>query len=484
MLRLMEAARPTLRGTDESDLDSQEETRRPRPGLVAIFSGRTPQWMLIPIPISEKEPDGLACGEVELGREILGSAMDDGRISRRHARVSYLNGAFSAADLGSLNGTWIDGRPASADLLRPLHRCLRVGDTLLLPVADLQPFELAKPMVRAGVVIGPSLFRLYQRLGNIAAASVTLHITGESGSGKENAARAFHSSSPASHGPFVGVNCATIPEGIAERLLFGARKGAFSGVVADSEGYIQAAHQGTLFLDEVAELHAAVQAKLLRVLETREVLAVGAVRPQPVDLRICSASHRSLSAEVAAGRLREDLYYRIGRPSERVPPLRERPEEIPWLIQTELKKGHPSLSAHVSLVEACIVRHWPGNIRELLVEIRAAAHEATTAGSGRIKAEHLATAAGQNLKEPSPERAPAAGEAREPGGQKQRAASPARQSKCTAELPNRARIVAALLEAKCNVSEAARRLGMHRNQLRRRITQHSIDLDRLRLLAE
>jgi transcriptional regulator with PAS, ATPase and Fis domain len=254
-------------------------------------------------------------------------------------------------------------------------------------------------------------------------------------------------------------------------------------VVADSDGYIQAAHQGTLFLDEVAELHAAVQAKLLRVLETREVLAVGAVRAQPVELRVCSASHRSLSAEVAAGRLREDLYYRIGRPSERVPPLRERPEEIPWLIQTELKKGHPGLSAHVSLVEACVLRHWPGNIRELLVEIRAAAHEATTAGSGRIKAEHLAEAAGQSLKEPSPARAPAPSGVPQPDGQSQRAESAARPRKGTADRPNRAQIVAALLEAKCNVSEAARQLGLHRNQLRRRITQHSIDLDRLRGVA-
>jgi transcriptional regulator with PAS, ATPase and Fis domain len=123
------------------------------------------------------------------------------------------------------------------------------------------------------------------------------------------------------------VNCAAIPHGLAERLLFGTRRSAYSGATADSEGYVQAAHGGTLFLDEVAELDVQVQAKLLRALEAREVVPLGATRPRSEDVRICAAT-RDLRGEVAKGRFREDLYFRIGRPEVRLPPLRERLEEM------------------------------------------------------------------------------------------------------------------------------------------------------------
>src|SRR5262249_47131898 len=190
-------------------------------------------------------------------------------------------------------------------------------------------------------------------------------------------------------GPLVAVNCATIPEALAERLLFGARKGAFSGADADSDGYIQEADGGTLFLDEVAELSLAVQAKLLRVLETREVLPLGASKPRKIELRFCSATHRDLRAHVAAGKLREDLYFRIATPRVTVPPLRERPEEIPWLLQAEVSRIAPSLALHVSVVETCLLRGWPGNVREILAEIRSAAQTALSAESQRLEARHL-----------------------------------------------------------------------------------------------
>ena len=151
-----------------------------------------------------------------------------------------------------------------------------------------------------------------------------------------------HATAPESNAPFVAVNCAAIPEGLAERLLFGARKGAYSGATADAEGYIQAANRGTLFLDEIAELDPLVQAKLLRVLETREVLPLGASRAKKVDIGICAASHRRLRDEVTAGRFREDLYFRIGRPEVQIPPLRERLDEIPWFVARELRRVDPS----------------------------------------------------------------------------------------------------------------------------------------------
>src|SRR5262249_55089522 len=150
-----------------------------------------------------------------------------------------------------------------------------------------------------GRIHGPALQGVLRSVRQLAEHSRTLFISGESGVGKESMAQSFHRAGPQQHGPFIAVNCATIPEGLAERLLFGGQKGAYSGAANDSEGYLQAANGGTLFLDEVADLDATVQAKLLRTLETREVLPLGATRVQKVDVRVCSATHKDLRAQAA-----------------------------------------------------------------------------------------------------------------------------------------------------------------------------------------
>lgn len=465
---------PTLRRTDGLDVDGPKEGP-PEPGLLVVSSSGQPRWSVLPIPTG---------GELELGRDNMGAQVDDGRISRRHVRICCQDGAFLAMDLGSLNGTALDGQPAPPNSYQPFVHCLRIGDTLLLPAIDINPLRANGVTIRDSLILGPRLFHTYQRIARVGASSMTLHITGESGSGKEHAARAFHNASPANRGPFIAVNCAAIPEGIAERLLFGAKRGAFSGVTADVEGYVQAADKGTLFLDEVAELHASVQAKLLRVLETREVLALGALRPQSVSLRVVSASHRSLPAEVAAGRLREDLYYRIGRPAEHVPALRERREEIPWLIERELRSTHPSIRAHASLVEACLLRHWPGNVRELLIEIRSAAQEAAGRDSQRVKAEHLSSMAGRCVDgKPPAAPPPAADQSREPVAAAPSLATEAADKSAVSRL-SRAQILAALIEAKGNVSAAARGLGVRRTQLNRHIEHLGIEVARLRAVAK
>ncbi len=460
----------TLRQPTQEQPSHSEAEGAAQPGLLLIFSGSQPLWSVLPLT----QPGDV----LELGRDNLGSLTGDARISRRHARIEYRDGGFTACDLGSLNGTSIDGQPAKSGQPLPLLRCLRVGETLLLPVADVRTAAKLGLFVQDGMVIGPRLATLYQRIASLAEKSPTLHITGESGAGKEGAARVFHSQSAVARGPFIAVNCATIPESIAERLLFGAKRGAFSGAASDSEGYLQSAHQGTLFLDEVAELQAPVQAKLLRVLETREVLPVGAVRPQPIKLRVVSASHRSLQAEVTAGRLREDLYYRIGRPAEQVPPLRERPEEIPWLVAEELKRQGSRRLPHVSLIEACLLRPFPGNVRELLIEIRSALHEASVSDSERLRSEHLAKTAGQP-RERSPEPPPAA---TEPGAPAEKPAQPEPPPAVppSSPRPSQAVLVAALVESKLNLSETARRLGLHRTQLRRYVAYYGIDLAKLR----
>lgn len=442
------------------------------PGLLLVYSGLATQWAILP----------LSDGEHELGRDSLGGIVADGRISRQHVSLQCRAGAFFAKDHGSRNGTAVDGRLIAPQSFVPLTRCLRLGESLFLPVSDVRPLRRSQPTSQDGRVLGPRLLIRYLEIARIAQVSATLHISGESGVGKEDAARAFHRASPGSRGPFVAVNCATIPESIAERLLFGAKRGAFSSANLDVEGYVQAASCGTLFLDEVAELQAGVQAKLLRVLESREVLPVGASRPQPVDLRICSASHADLRAQVAAGRLREDLYYRLGRPEVSLPPLRERPEEIPWLIENELGQTDAGRRPHFTFVEACLLRHWPGNIRELLTEVRTALAAARAEASLRIEARHLSETAGQAIRpaaasQPTErERASAAaGPAGEPGLPVASADAPEPAAGSAVGDARRSALEEVLRRTGGNVSRAAQALGLNRTTLRRLLTRYEID---------
>lgn len=423
----------------------------PTPGLLLVHAAGEPCAGVLP----------LTRGGVEIGREgPLASLIDDPRMSRRHAQVALDGDVWTVRDLGSRNGTSVDGEALRGERAGEGLRVLRAGGSIFLLLKDVGP-------ARAGVrrldstVMGPALARAWQAIARAARLGSTVHLRGETGTGKELAAQAFHAAGPRCAGPFIAVNCAAIPEGVAERLLFGARKGAYSGATADAEGYILSAHGGTLFLDEVAELDLAVQAKLLRVLEAREVVALGASRPKPVELGICSATHRDLRAEVGAGRLREDLFYRLARPEVALPSLRERLEEIPWLIDGELRKvaaaaqlDPGALRPHASLVEVCLLRRWPGNVRELLAETRAAAQGAIEAGSEWVTAEHLSPTAGVGF------------------------AEEAEQAEEEAEPFGREVIEAALRRAGGNVSRAARALGLHRTQLRRLLERHGMEARR------
>jgi transcriptional regulator with GAF, ATPase, and Fis domain len=278
-------------------------------------------------------------------------------------------------------------------------------------------------------------------------------------------ARAFHGAAAKPSGPFVPINCATIAPGVAERLLFGARRGAFSGAVADSEGLIQSADGGTLFLDEVAELDLAVQAKLLRVIETREVLAMGALRPRLVNIQLCTASHRNLRQEVSSSRFREDLYFRISSPSVTVPLLRQRLEEIPWLIQLALRSIPERLSVHSLLVEQCLLRVWPGNVRELLAEVRAAAHEALGRGVGRLEPQHLSAHAGQPIERNEDTPPPCAVLFHPPISRR--------------DQPDRTQLEDALRKSDGNISATARLLGLHRTQLKRLLQKYGVQVSTL-----
>ena len=227
---------------------------------------------------------------------------------------------------------------------------------------------------RAGFesIIGSSapMQRLFEVLGQVAGTNVTVLILGESGTGKELVARAIHENSPRKHEHFVAVNCAALSEGLIESELFGHVKGAFTGAVAHKEGRIVYADHGTLFLDEVGDMPLATQAKLLRVIETREVQPVGGNQLQKVDIRLLAATNRDLKQMVKEGKFREDLMYRLAVVSVDLPPLRERKSDIPLLIDHyvgELAKAHQrSVRGITPEARSALLRYdWPGNVREL-----------------------------------------------------------------------------------------------------------------------
>lgn len=457
------AEKHTVQDTVLEQPGEQPADDRPIPGLVLIFTGTRPVCGVMPI-------EG---GRLEIGRDRLPERLPaDARMSRRHAEVRWDGQRFLVRDLGSRNGTSVDGKQLTSESEQEAARTVRTGTSLFLLVKDVRPFADYRVSRMDDLVLGPSLAVVWRQIDGFARADSNLFLRGESGAGKEQAVQAFHAFGPRSKKPLVAVNCGAIPEGMAERLLFGTKRGAYSGATADAPGYVQAADGGLLFLDEVAELDHPIQAKLLRVLETKEVLALGDTRPQHVDFQLCAATHKDLHAEVAQGRFRQDLYFRIARPEVRLPPLRERLEEIPWLIdlaveQAARKLGENRLTTRSDLddgsdggvapphirtafVDACMQRAWPGNVRELLVEVRAAVHMATAEGSKWLEETHLAPQAGQGFAEEA-----------QPG--------PAR------EAPDRDALAAALSEHKGNISAAARALGVHRTQLRRWLARHGLD---------
>ncbi len=213
----------------------------------------------------------------------------------------------------------------------------------------------------------PAMQQVRAMIEKLARSQAPVYISGESGSGKEVAARLIHARSARSAGPFVPVNCGAIPENLMESEFFGYRKGAFTGADSDRDGFFQAAHGGTLFLDEVADLPLSMQVKLLRAIQEKKVRKVGQVSEEPVDLRILCATHRNLRECVESGKFRQDLYYRLNVIELRMPPLRERSEDIEALAGRILKRlagpEHPLLSAQALV--GLMAYAFPGNVREL-----------------------------------------------------------------------------------------------------------------------
>jgi two-component system response regulator AtoC len=216
----------------------------------------------------------------------------------------------------------------------------------------------------------PEMQAVFALVEQVAPTDATVLVRGETGTGKELVARALHRRSPRAARPFVAVNCSAIPPGLVESELFGHEKGAFTGATARRAGRFEQADGSTLFLDEVGELDLAVQAKLLRVVQDREITRVGGERPLTVDVRIVAATHQDLEARVKEGRFREDLYYRFNVIPLRLPSLRERPGDLPLLMEHFLREfaaryGKPVAAAPAEILAAARDYPWPGNVREL-----------------------------------------------------------------------------------------------------------------------
>jgi transcriptional regulator of acetoin/glycerol metabolism len=404
---------------------------RPLPGLLVVFSRDRPLYQ--PVVLGSREP-------LVLGRD--GLCLPDERMSTRHAEVRWDASGFGVRDLDSRNGTFLDGVRVAGPVAGRAGGLLRMGQTLVLLLADLRRHVTGEVAVEADAVVGPTLRRMLDGVAMARREGGRLLVRGETGTGKELVARHYHQAA-ARKGPLVTFNCANFQAGLAEARLFGTVRGAFPEA-RDTEGLFMQADGGVLFLDEVAELEPQVQPKLLRALESGEVQRVGESAVRRVEVKVVSASHQRLQDRVDLGLFRQDLLFRLKQFEVEVPPLRDRPEEVPWLMQQVLKDRGQAL--HASLVEAALLRPWPGNVRELLQATQAAGSLAREQGSATVKVDHLATGAGLT------------GE----GARSPRAAASASPGELGKE-----EVVAALAACDGNVTEAARQLGLHRNQLNR-----------------
>jgi len=261
-------------------------------------------------------------------------------------------------------------KPFDSDELR--HIVSQAARMRLLELENrLLRDELSRPPGFAHLLgTSQALERVLKQARSVSATSATVLLTGENGTGKEMLARAIHQESPRASGPFVAVSCAALPETLIESELFGHEKGAFTSATQTRKGRFELASGGTLFLDEISDLSAAVQVKLLRVLQEREFERVGGVKTLTVDIRLVAASNRDLEKEVEEGRFRRDLFYRLNVVPLVLPPLRERTEDIPFLAahfatKSAQKHGQPAPELEPGLIEVLQDYEWPGNVREL-----------------------------------------------------------------------------------------------------------------------
>ena len=351
--------------------------------------------------------------------------------------------------------------------LTPEGVLLALASALELRQARREARSLRADLGLAGELVGasPALQRVREMIARIGPTDARVLITGESGTGKELVAAAIHNGSPRRDRPFVRVNCAAIPRDLVESEMFGHEKGAFTGATDRRIGRFELAHTGSLLLDEVGDLGAEAQAKLLRAIEAREIERIGGGKPVRIDVRIISATNKDLPRAVADGRFREDLYFRLNVIPLALPPLRERPDDIPALVRHfsalyRARSGQPAPVWNEDAIAQLVRHRWPGNVRELanIVERLAILH------AGRE-----VTAANVREVLPASEQVPAQGPALPD------AAALDQPLTETLDEYERTLILRALSVSGGNVAEAARRLKTDRPNLYRRMRRLGIN---------
>ena len=299
--------------------------------------------------------------------------LHDETVSKEHLQIAVEPDGFRVTDLSSSNGTFL-GSVRLGELTLIEAVTLQLGATSLRLEPSQEEAEVpSSPRTRFGSVIGASVAmrELFAQLESVAKSDCSLLLEGETGVGKELVAESVHRESMRAAGPFVVVDCAALVGELVESELFGHVRGAFTGADRERRGLLEAAHGGTLFLDEVGELPLGLQKKLLGALERKRVRPIGATAARPIDIRVLAATHRDLAREVNAGRFRADLFYRLAVMRLRIPPLRERLEDLPLLADaflSELRARHgEAVPAELSALTLArmAAQPWPGNVREL-----------------------------------------------------------------------------------------------------------------------
>ena len=332
-------------GPEEFCLES-----RPSQGLMRA---QQLSWSVVLIDSAFADDDSL---------ELIDRISKTGQPVALMARAPSLRTTLAAMDRGARDV--LPFPPEGIKLRELVMRCHRGSAR----VAALAP--ASEDSVETIVGESPRMLQAFKTIARVSHSVATVLVRGESGTGKEMVARAIHERSPRQRGPFVAVNCAAIPENLLESELFGHEKGAFTGAIGRRVGRFERASGGTLFLDEIGDMSLALQAKILRVLQEREVERVGGAAPIKVDVRLIAATHRDLEKDVREGRFREDLYYRLAVVAVQLPPLRERGEDLRTLIEHYLRRyareyARPVDAISVEAIAILRAYSWPGNVRQL-----------------------------------------------------------------------------------------------------------------------
>ena len=441
----------------------------PLPGLVLLYAE---PFAVLPaaFPITRER--------VVVGREPPSDlVLPVTAVSRTHAELTWDRGAYVIRDLGSRNGVLVNGRRITTDRLEAFDE-VRIGDAIFKFVAgnaeeyagyriDGSTFgDRRRARQPSHLVGGYQMDLIVAQLERIAPAELSVMLLGPSGTGKEVVASELHRLSGRS-GAFVAVNCAAIPANLLESELFGFKRGAFSGAERDKPGLIRGAHHGTLLLDEIGDMPLDAQAKLLRVIQAKEVLPLGATQPERVDVRVVSATHRDLRRLQREGRFREDLFARLNEYQLRLPPLHERKEDVFALVRAFLARhGRPDLQVSVPFMVALLHHDFPYNVRELEAAVKRAV---ALANSARLDVELL----------PDAIREAVVDYGRGAGAQETRDV-PEDDGAGGLGTPSETELRAMLVTHHGNVAAVGRELGKARMQIHRWMKRYGIEVDEYR----